>query len=85
MTQRVKQPHRRTDDGAQCERTSSGPPSSARDGDTATRPPLTERIQAKLAKAADEHRANAQPDVAPTPSGRPPPKGKAARAAPGCG
>jgi hypothetical protein len=32
--------------------------------DTATRPPLTERIQAKLAKAADEHRANAQPDSA---------------------
>lgn len=27
--------------------------------DTATRPPLTERIQAKLARAADEHRANA--------------------------
>lgn len=30
--------------------------------DTAARPPLTERIQAKLAKAADEHRANAQPE-----------------------
>jgi hypothetical protein len=30
--------------------------------DTATRPPLTERIQAKLAKSVDEHRANAQPE-----------------------
>ncbi len=36
---------------------------SVRDGDsasdTATRPPLTERIQAKLSQAATEHRANA--------------------------
>ena len=32
------------------------------DDDTATRPPLTERIQAKLSQAADEHRANAQPE-----------------------
>ena len=30
--------------------------------DTATRPPLSERIQAKLSNAADEHRANAQPE-----------------------
>lgn len=30
--------------------------------DTATRPPLTERIQAKLSQAATEHRANAQAD-----------------------
>ena len=29
---------------------------------TASRPPLTERIQAKLSDAADEHRANAQPE-----------------------
>ncbi len=29
--------------------------------DTASRPPLTERIQAKLSQAADEHRANARP------------------------
>jgi len=29
--------------------------------DTAARPPLTERIQAKLSRAADEHRANASP------------------------
>ncbi|MBB6627934.1 DUF3566 domain-containing protein [Nocardioides sp. KIGAM211] len=30
--------------------------------DTVTRLPLTERIQAKLSKAADEHRANANPE-----------------------
>ncbi len=30
--------------------------------DTAVRAPLGERISAKLSKAADEHRANAQPD-----------------------
>jgi hypothetical protein len=35
---------------------------AVRDDDTAARPPLTERIQAKLSQAADEHRANAQPD-----------------------
>src|SRR5680860_810620 len=35
---------------------------AVRDDDTATRPPLTERIQAKLSQAADEHRANAQPE-----------------------
>ena len=35
---------------------------AVRDDDTATRPPLTERIQAKLTQAADEHRANAQPE-----------------------
>ncbi|MFC5176271.1 DUF3566 domain-containing protein [Nocardioides taihuensis] len=33
--------------------------------DTAGRPPLTERIQAKLASAADEHRANADAQPAP--------------------
>ena len=33
--------------------------------DTTSRPPLTERIQAKLASAADEHRANAE--AAPQP------------------
>jgi hypothetical protein len=55
------------------ERTSRN--SSARDGDTATRPPLTERIQAKLAKAADEHRANAQPD-SPDAQRRAKPQGK---------
>ena len=32
---------------------------AVRDDDTATRPPLTERIQARLSNAADEHRANA--------------------------
>lgn len=30
--------------------------------ETAVRPPLTERIQAKLSKAADEHRASAAPE-----------------------
>ena len=33
---------------------------------TASRPALTERIQAKLADAADEHRANAQPEQRPS-------------------
>ncbi|GAA1477446.1 hypothetical protein GCM10009623_18920 [Nocardioides aestuarii] len=37
-----------------------------KDDDTAARPPLTERIQAKLAKAADEHRANAGTTTAAT-------------------
>lgn len=35
---------------------------AVRDDDTATRPPLTERIQTKLSHAANEHRANAQPE-----------------------
>src|SRR6478609_2662182 len=30
--------------------------------DTAVRPPLTERVSAKLSNAADEHRANAAPE-----------------------
>ena len=38
---------------------------AVRDDDTAARPPLTERIQAKLSHAADEHRANAQPESKP--------------------
>ena len=44
---------------------------------TASRPPLTERIQAKLSDAADEHRANARADNKPatrTSSGRKPPR-----------
>src|SRR5262245_28420956 len=45
------------------ERTASRPQIS-RD-DTASRPPLTERIQAKLANAADEHRANARAESQP--------------------
>jgi hypothetical protein len=45
------------------ERTASRPKVS-RD-DTASRPPLTERIQAKLANAADEHRANARAEPRP--------------------
>lgn len=32
---------------------------AVRSNDSASRPPLTERIQAKLSQAADEHRANA--------------------------
>ncbi len=38
------------------------PPTAVRDDDTAARPPLTERISAKLSQAADEHRANARPE-----------------------
>jgi hypothetical protein len=50
------------------ERTAARPavdPSDDRDDDTASRPPLTERIQAKIASAADEHRANAQAESKP--------------------
>ncbi len=46
------------------ERTAARPKPSRPD-DTASRPPLTERIQAKLANAADEHRANAQAESRP--------------------
>ena len=46
------------------ERTASRPKVKSND-DTASRPPLTERIQAKLANAADEHRANARADSKP--------------------
>jgi len=45
------------------ERTSSRPNVSRED--TSARPPLTERIQAKIANAADEHRANAQAESRP--------------------
>jgi Transmembrane domain of unknown function (DUF3566) len=45
------------------ERTASRP-KVTRD-ETASKPPLTERIQAKLANAADEHRANAQAESRP--------------------
>jgi hypothetical protein len=48
------------------ERTASRPKVRSND-DTASRPPLTERIQAKLANAADEHRANAQAESRPVP------------------
>ena len=40
---------------------------AVRGDDTATRPPLTERIQAKLSQAADEHRANADAERRRTP------------------
>ena len=40
--------------------------------DTATRPPLTERIQAKLAKAADEHRKSAEAPSKPVTARRAP-------------
>ncbi len=46
------------------ERTASRPKVKTND-DTASRPPLTERIQAKLSNAADEHRANAQAESRP--------------------
>ncbi len=43
--------------------TSKGKPGADRDGDeTAVRPPLTERIQAKLSSARNEHVANAEPE-----------------------
>jgi hypothetical protein len=38
---------------------------AGRRDDTSARPPLADRIQAKLASAADEHRANAQADSKP--------------------
>jgi hypothetical protein len=38
---------------------------AGRGDDTAARPPLADRIQAKLASAADEHRANARAEAKP--------------------
>jgi hypothetical protein len=38
---------------------------AGRGDDTTARPPLADRIQAKLASAADEHRANANADTKP--------------------
>ena len=46
------------DSGSRADRTTDRT-NDRQDDDTAARPPLTERIQAKLAKAADEHRASA--------------------------
>jgi hypothetical protein len=58
------------------ERTASRPNISRED--TAPRPPLNQRIQAKLANAADEHRANAraesQPVTKKSASGKRPPR-----------
>lgn len=51
------------------ERTASRPRSEA--DDTASRAPLGERIQAKLSKAADEHRANARAESQPVTGRRP--------------
>jgi hypothetical protein len=48
--------------------------SRSRAEDTATRPPLTERIQARLSNAADEHRANARAEkrrTSPATQGKP--------------
>lgn len=47
------------------ERTAARSRAARSDDDTATRPALGERIQAKLSKAADEHRANARADAKP--------------------
>jgi hypothetical protein len=57
------------------ERTASRPKPSRPD-DTAPRPPLTERIQSKLADAADEHRANAQAESRPVTKPAAPSTGK---------
>ncbi len=46
--------------------------------DTATRAPITEKIQQKLSSAADEHRANAQPAA---PTGKAPVRGRGPRRA----
>ncbi len=55
---------------------------TARRDDTSTRAPLTEKIQQKLTSAAEEHRANAQPDVPPTPRpGKAPVRGRGPRRA----
>ncbi len=47
----------------QAERTASRPAFDR--GDTATRPPLSERIQNKIASATSEHRANAEAETKP--------------------
>ena len=61
------------------ERTASRPRADKGD-DTASRPPLGERIQAKLSKAADEHRANARAESQSVASKRPAPGKKQRRA-----
>lgn len=62
------------------ERTSTRGANRARSDDTATRLPLTERIQAKLSNAADEHRASANPESTST-SRKAVPAGKSPRRA----
>lgn len=47
------------------ERTTASRPTVRRTEDTAQRPGFAERVQATLAGAADEHRANTVPDSAP--------------------
>jgi len=54
------------------ERTASRPKVTR--GETASKPPLTERIQAKISNAADEHRANAQAESRPVGKKGPAPK-----------
>jgi hypothetical protein len=62
-------------------RPTAPPAKTARRGDdTASRAPITERIQQKLSSAADEHRANAQPAPPPAP-GKAPVRGRGPRRA----
>jgi hypothetical protein len=60
------------------ERTASRSRTARNGDDTASRPPLSERIQAKLSSAADEHRANARAESKPVTkkaaAGRKPPR-----------
>jgi hypothetical protein len=51
-----------TDRSAERTSTRTAPGRAGTSGDTAARPPLGERISAKLSKSVDEHRANAEPD-----------------------
>jgi hypothetical protein len=55
---------------------------TARRDDTSARAPLTEKIQQKLTSAAEEHRANAQPEAPPAPRpGKAPVRGRGPRRA----
>jgi Transmembrane domain of unknown function (DUF3566) len=54
---------------------------AGRGDDTSARPPLADRIQAKLASAADEHRANARADSKPVHKSSAPRKGRGPRRA----
>jgi hypothetical protein len=54
---------------------------AGRGDDTSARPPLADRIQAKLASAADEHRANARADSKPVHKSAPARKGRGPRRA----
>ena len=81
MTERSARPSSPPTERPTADRPAPKTKTARRDG-TSARAPLTEKIQQKLTSAADEHRANAQPDVpaAPRP-GKAPVRGRGPRRA----